>query len=160
MDAVKVIKKHGRPGGLPVVTAYVDEPLLPAIEAGDAGKAVVVNEEETGYELEELNGGGQFVIHLEESYPDPDDPTLCIVKTRETVDEIMARDFNIPVAVVYAVEDEAAYFLPVYIASSLMYIFGGDMGEFDFTTTTLTQLTPTSFPDNKIYYHIPLGGSD
>ena len=108
----------------------------------------------------EGGGGGQFVIHLEEYYPDPDDPTLSIVKTKETVDEIMARDFNIPVAVVYAVEDEAAYFLAVYIASTGMYIFGGDMGEFDFTTTTLMWLASTSFPDGKEYYHIPPGGSE
>lgn len=61
MDAIKIIKKHGTPGGLPVVTVYVDadapgeaqasEPLyVHEIQAG-AMKAQVVTKDSTAYTM-------------------------------------------------------------------------------------------------------------
>ena len=42
MDAVKIIKKHGSPGGLPVITAYVDE-NAPGEAGGGFGPVEIVN---------------------------------------------------------------------------------------------------------------------
>ena len=46
MDAVKVIKKHGTPGGIPTITAYIDESApgeLPAYSDSDNGKTLTID---------------------------------------------------------------------------------------------------------------------
>ena len=49
-----------KPGHLGITTTEVKKALqaLPTPEAGDAGKVVIVNEAEDGYELGEAGGGG------------------------------------------------------------------------------------------------------
>lgn len=62
MDAIKIIKKHGEPGGLPVMTAYIsaDAPgEVPASAIGDSGKVLTVGED--GAPTWAEGGGGNFV---------------------------------------------------------------------------------------------------
>lgn len=74
-----------KPGHLGMTTDEVKKALqtLPTPEAGDAGKAVVVNEDADGYELGEAGGGewtAKFTVHL-----DPQN-----MKLEETMAEIQA----------------------------------------------------------------------
>lgn len=61
MDAVKIIKKQGEPGGLPVLTAFVsaDAPgEVPASAISDSGKVLTVGEDGVPAWAESSGGGG------------------------------------------------------------------------------------------------------
>lgn len=75
-----------KPGHLGMTTAQLKEALagagkIPEIEAGDAGKAIVVNEAEDGYELASAGGGSTYYRHI-----------ICLYSQRAYVEIINTTD--------------------------------------------------------------------